>query len=269
MTLAGVDNVIGFTSYTYDKVLDLYFAQARFYDQNDRRFISVDPIKDGVNWYAYCGNSPTVFVDPSGLAAVSIINYTNKHGGTVSWSGKTGVVTFEISGIKLTTSESGLNCHGIKIQNRNNRLVADDKELDLFFGQALTWDQSKASNTDGILKSGFSLALGAALVDSPMPGPGDAVGIAIAVGTGLVVGGIMIYESATQNSSRGKYGEQTVQDVLKSRKGSIKNAPIPPGGPSWEMLLPMTMDAIRRLADQGETGYKTIWKLLNDSRFYK
>ena len=67
MNMASVDNAIGFTSYTYDIVLDIYFAQARFYDANSRRFISVDPIKDGVNWYAYCGNNPVVFVDPSGL----------------------------------------------------------------------------------------------------------------------------------------------------------------------------------------------------------
>ena len=67
MNTAGIDNAIGFTSYTYDKVLDLYFAQARFYDANIRRFIAIDPIKDGVNWYAYCGNNPIVFVDPTGL----------------------------------------------------------------------------------------------------------------------------------------------------------------------------------------------------------
>ena len=67
MNAAGIDNAVGFTSYTYDTVLDIYFAQARFYDQNTRRFISVDPIKDGINWYAYCGNNPVVFVDPSGL----------------------------------------------------------------------------------------------------------------------------------------------------------------------------------------------------------
>ena len=70
MNLAGVDNAVSFTSYTYDTVLDIYFAQARFYDQNDRRFISVDPIKDGVNWYAYCGNSPINMIDPDGLDAI-------------------------------------------------------------------------------------------------------------------------------------------------------------------------------------------------------
>jgi len=69
--------------------------------------------------------------------------------------------------------------------------------------------------------------------------------------------------------NKGKYGDQTVKDVLKQRKGSIKNAPLPLGGPSWNDLLPLTMEAIRQLADKGETGFKTIWKLLNDSRFYK
>ena len=50
-------------------------AQARFYNQNTRRFISVDPIKEWVNWYAYCGNSPTVFVDPSGLVYIIAWSY--------------------------------------------------------------------------------------------------------------------------------------------------------------------------------------------------
>jgi len=68
MNMAGVDNAIGFTSYTYDVVLDKYFAQARFYDASNRRFIQEDPIKDGLNWYAYVGNSPILFVDPLGLA---------------------------------------------------------------------------------------------------------------------------------------------------------------------------------------------------------
>ena len=66
MNMAGVDNAVGFTSYTYDVVLDVYFAQARMYNADNRRFMSVDPVKDSVNWYAYCENSPVVFVDPAG-----------------------------------------------------------------------------------------------------------------------------------------------------------------------------------------------------------
>ena len=32
------------------------------------RFISEDPIKDGVNWYAYCCGNPVMFWDPLGLS---------------------------------------------------------------------------------------------------------------------------------------------------------------------------------------------------------
>jgi RHS repeat-associated protein len=40
----------------------------RYYDSSLGRFITRDPIKDGRNWYAYCGNDPVNGSDPSGLA---------------------------------------------------------------------------------------------------------------------------------------------------------------------------------------------------------
>ena len=46
---------------------DIYL-RARYYDPSIGRFLSIDPIKDGMNWYVYCGNNPVKFVDPSGLA---------------------------------------------------------------------------------------------------------------------------------------------------------------------------------------------------------
>ena len=57
--------------------------------------------------------------------------------------------------------------------------------------------------------------------------------------------------------------------MLKFRKGSIKQASLPPGSPGWKEILTMTMEEVRKAADKGETGFKTIWKLLNDSRFNK
>ncbi len=38
----------------------------RYYDSRIGRFISQDPIGDGTNWYAYCGNNPINATDPSG-----------------------------------------------------------------------------------------------------------------------------------------------------------------------------------------------------------
>ena len=63
---SGIDNANNFTGYTWDEVLDLHFAQNRFYDPADHRFTQEDPIKDGENWYAYCGNEPLSHVDVTG-----------------------------------------------------------------------------------------------------------------------------------------------------------------------------------------------------------
>ena len=67
---SGIDNSNNYTGYTWDEVLDLYFAQNRFYDPVDHRFTQEDPIKDGENWYAYCGNNPIIVVDVYGTAKI-------------------------------------------------------------------------------------------------------------------------------------------------------------------------------------------------------
>ena len=51
----------------YDKENDSIYLRARYYKPNTGRFINEDPVKDGLNWYAYCGNEPVMLVDPSGL----------------------------------------------------------------------------------------------------------------------------------------------------------------------------------------------------------
>jgi RHS repeat-associated protein len=49
--------------------LKLYFYRARYYNPETGRFISEDPIGllGGINEYAYVGDNPTGYVDPSGL----------------------------------------------------------------------------------------------------------------------------------------------------------------------------------------------------------
>jgi len=69
---SGIENLTNFTGYTFDEVLGLYFAQNRFYDAETHRFTQEDPIKDGSNWYVYCGNEPQLRVDWLGLAVTLI-----------------------------------------------------------------------------------------------------------------------------------------------------------------------------------------------------
>jgi len=45
----------------------LYYYGARFYDPVIGRFISMDPARDGLNWYVYCENNPVRYVDPTGM----------------------------------------------------------------------------------------------------------------------------------------------------------------------------------------------------------
>ncbi|MBE7020833.1 MAG: hypothetical protein E7411_05320 [Ruminococcaceae bacterium] len=51
----------------FDEESGLIYLRARYYDTASGRFISEDPIKDGLNWYVYCGNNPVNFIDPLGL----------------------------------------------------------------------------------------------------------------------------------------------------------------------------------------------------------
>jgi RHS repeat-associated protein len=44
----------------------LYYYGARYYDPELGRFISPDTVLDGLNRYAYCGNNPINYVDPTG-----------------------------------------------------------------------------------------------------------------------------------------------------------------------------------------------------------
>ena len=64
---SGLENLNNYTGYTYDLTLALYFAQNRFYDAELHRFTQEDAVKDGANWYLYCGSSPVLRVDWYGL----------------------------------------------------------------------------------------------------------------------------------------------------------------------------------------------------------
>ncbi|KKQ08404.1 MAG: RHS repeat-associated core domain protein [Candidatus Daviesbacteria bacterium GW2011_GWB1_36_5] len=59
----------------------LYYFNARYYDATIGRFINVDPIQDGLNWYVYCNNNPLNFKDPTGLQ-------TNNEDGSITFNNK-------------------------------------------------------------------------------------------------------------------------------------------------------------------------------------
>ncbi len=66
-----------FTGHPYDTVLDIYFAEARFYDAKYRQWMASDPIKSGLNWYLYVEGNPATYWDPTGL------EYYDKNGAII------------------------------------------------------------------------------------------------------------------------------------------------------------------------------------------
>jgi RHS repeat-associated protein len=62
----GAFGFAGKSGYQEDSDSFLKLLGHRYYDPSTGRFLTRDPAKDGRNWYAYCENNPTRFVDPSG-----------------------------------------------------------------------------------------------------------------------------------------------------------------------------------------------------------
>jgi hypothetical protein len=102
------------------------------------RFLAEDPIRDGLNWYAYAGNNPLFYLDPFGLYEVSIRDFVGWYGGSVSANDYTRVSTFTINGVSLYVGYSGANDYGINIENVNKSLIAKDHtQLYSYFSKAL------------------------------------------------------------------------------------------------------------------------------------
>ena len=73
-------NPFRYRGYYYDEETGLYYLNSRYYDPETGRFISPDSLKylepetcNGLNLYAYCGNNPVMFVDPTGHLILSLI----------------------------------------------------------------------------------------------------------------------------------------------------------------------------------------------------
>ena len=87
----GKVNPIRYRGYYYDEETGLYYLQSRYYDPEVGRFINADDIDYiepetlmGCNLYAYCGNNPVMYVDPSGHAFFLVALLITALGGAIA-----------------------------------------------------------------------------------------------------------------------------------------------------------------------------------------
>jgi len=64
-----------------------------------------------------------------------------------------------------------------------------------------------------------------------------------------------------------KYDGMTVAEILRLKKASIRQSPLPPGSPPWDEILPWTWEQIDDAARARRPGFRMIRKLLSDGRF--
>jgi RHS repeat-associated protein len=63
---------LGYTGKPYDTTTGLYNYGYRDYSPALARFTTVDPIRDGANWFAYVNNDPVNWIDPDGEIPVLV-----------------------------------------------------------------------------------------------------------------------------------------------------------------------------------------------------
>ncbi len=63
-----VENNFRLPGQYFDAESGLHYNWHRYYEPETGRYLTVDPLRDGMNYYAYCGGDPLGKVDPWGLA---------------------------------------------------------------------------------------------------------------------------------------------------------------------------------------------------------
>ncbi|HHU80748.1 MAG TPA: ParB N-terminal domain-containing protein, partial [Acholeplasmataceae bacterium] len=75
--IIGKKNPFRYKGYYYDDETSLYYCNSRYYVPEWGRWLNADDVSyldpssvNGLNLYAYCGNNPVMFVDPSGCLPI-------------------------------------------------------------------------------------------------------------------------------------------------------------------------------------------------------
>jgi RHS repeat-associated protein len=93
---------LGYTGKPYDSRTGLYNYGYRDYEPATARFTTVDPVRDGSNWFAYVNNDPVNYVDLWGLEG------EYHRGDKIAVSDNSGKQIGEMQVLEYATTSNGL-----------------------------------------------------------------------------------------------------------------------------------------------------------------
>jgi RHS repeat-associated protein len=76
---------LGYTGKPYDTATGMYNYGYRDYTPEAARFTTVDPVRDGTNWFTYVNNDPVNYTDPWGLEIYSAGDIATHEAATISF----------------------------------------------------------------------------------------------------------------------------------------------------------------------------------------
>ena len=121
----------------FDGETESVYLRARYYSPVSGRFITEDPIRDGLNWYVYCSNNSINYMDPSGLDYIALRSVIEGLGGYVNWNPNDGTVTVGLDGNEIVVYAGD----GIGTYNENGTMYVWDESI--FSMLAVTFDLGK------------------------------------------------------------------------------------------------------------------------------
>ncbi len=229
----GIASGLRFTTYDYDSVLGKHFAHARIYDPSQGRMLGLDPVKRGLNGYAYCDNDPANQTDPTGEVANVVI-------GGIAGAVIGGAFGFAGSALSQMAEGHGFNArkawgaaaNGAIVGAARGALIASGAGIPLAFGvdfaagMAGSLAEQKITGAriapvraavDGV----FNAAGGRLYGTSPLKNTGNAF-IRGAL-EGAVKGGAYNIADVLDNRLRNAYNARTRQKLINRNTWNKKN----------------------------------------------
>jgi RHS repeat-associated protein len=129
-SLKPVDQPYYFTGREWDSGAEVYYYRARYYDPNNGRFLSHDPIgleAGDTNFYRYVNNNPIGLVDPMGLwtaglgssASISGFGMTASASFTLNFDGHGNINTATSAGAGASVGLPGFQVNVVEVNGSN------------------------------------------------------------------------------------------------------------------------------------------------------